>query len=351
MADINKVFGEYDPDQPSIKLNLPKSLGELLVRMSEAGVPLAYTLSEFAKNPDAPATETLQNITDERVPFKWQLRTGNATPASLAEEAILLAMPNRGKSKRKPGDPIYVDVNRTDKANKAISKYIDDPFSNVYIHDDFLSESPRKYREYDLDKLKNVPGSDKWFNDIIISDIQDPNIHTNVNTDPASVLALNKRNNFMREYLNDLKEYRSEGDTRFNEPIEFDNINKLRDIKNQYTHEPSIGELLSAAYDYDVDLPSNAKNYRFTVGDYDNYVNTGSLKNKKILRNKEIDNELGLNTNNIDNVYSNNPELRSYYKYLRNAIERVYDEPEKLNDMIKTLNEYSDAIKAINDLP
>ena len=342
----------YNKNKPTVSWKeAPKNKSELLERLQEAGVPFTAALKYFYDNPEGPASETLNIATDETVPFKYQVRSGEATPGSLAEEAILLAMPNKGKTKRKPGDPIYVDVNRTAKANKAISDYIDDPFSNVYIHDNFLDESPRKYREHDLDKLKNVPGSDKWFNDIIISDIEDPNIHANINTDPASVLTLERRNNYMREYLDDLKDYRSGGDTRFNEPIEFDNIIKLRDMKAQYGWQPTIGDLLWGAYDYDVTLPYNRKNYRFTVGDYDNYVNTGSLKNKEILRNKEIDNELGLSTNNIDNTYPNNPELRSYYKYLRNAIERAYKEPENLDEMIRTLNEYSDAIKAINALP
>lgn len=81
--------------------------GSLLDKMVEAGIPLTRALQYFRDNPEGPASETLNLVTDETVPFKWQLRTGNATPASLAKEAVLLAAPMpKGTSGSLKVDPI-----------------------------------------------------------------------------------------------------------------------------------------------------------------------------------------------------------------------------------------------------
>ena len=94
----------YNPNKPFISMKLD---GSLLDKMVEAGIPLTRALQYFRDNPEGPASETLNLATDETVPFKWQLRTGNATPASLAEEAVLLAAPMpKGTSGSLKVDPI-----------------------------------------------------------------------------------------------------------------------------------------------------------------------------------------------------------------------------------------------------
>lgn len=104
MASIKEAFGEYKPNKSKVYFDAPVSLGELLDRLAAGGVPMAHTLSEFHKNPEAPATEFVQNATDEVVPFKYQLRTGQATPESMAKEAVMLAapMPVKGRYVMEP---------------------------------------------------------------------------------------------------------------------------------------------------------------------------------------------------------------------------------------------------------
>ena len=87
----------YNPNKPFVQMKLE---GNLLDRLAEAGIPLTRALKYFRDNPEGPASETLNLVTDETVPFKWQLRTGNATPASLAEEAVLWFTPAKGGGRR-----------------------------------------------------------------------------------------------------------------------------------------------------------------------------------------------------------------------------------------------------------
>ena len=87
----------YNPSKSFIQMKLE---GNLLDRLAEEGIPLTRALKYFRDNPEGPASETLNLATDETVPFKWQLRTGNATPASLAEEAVLWFTPVKGHRKK-----------------------------------------------------------------------------------------------------------------------------------------------------------------------------------------------------------------------------------------------------------
>lgn len=120
----------YNPNRPTISWKeAPKDKSELLDRLQEAGVPFTAALKYFYDNPEGPASETLNLATDETVPFKWQLRTGNATPASLAEEAVLLAAPMKGKREYK------VDPKRTAEFKEMILnewKKYPDPMSEEY---------------------------------------------------------------------------------------------------------------------------------------------------------------------------------------------------------------------------
>lgn len=91
----------YNPNRPTVSWKeAPKDKSELLDRLQEAGVPFTAALKYFYDNPEGPASETLNLATDETVPFKWQLRTGEATPASLAEEAALMFSPSPIKGYR-----------------------------------------------------------------------------------------------------------------------------------------------------------------------------------------------------------------------------------------------------------
>ena len=69
MASINDVFSQYEPDQPIIKLNLPKSKSEFLARLVEANIPGARFLKEFHDNPEGPVTSSIDKEAQAMVPF------------------------------------------------------------------------------------------------------------------------------------------------------------------------------------------------------------------------------------------------------------------------------------------
>lgn len=87
----------YNKNKPTVSWkDAPKDKSELLERLQEAGVPFTAALKYFYDNPEGPASETLNLATDETVPFKYQVRSGEATPGSLAEEAVLWFTPVKG---------------------------------------------------------------------------------------------------------------------------------------------------------------------------------------------------------------------------------------------------------------
>lgn len=131
----------YNPNKPFIQMKLD---GSLLDRMVEAGIPFTTALKYFHENPEGPASETLNLATDETVPFKWQLRTGNATPASLAEEAIMLAMPGHTRTKQ---GRLEVDKKRTSEINKKFEELAkQDPNSLIRLYTD---NKPMSFDNYE----------------------------------------------------------------------------------------------------------------------------------------------------------------------------------------------------------
>ena len=147
----------YRTDRPKVYADMPNSLTALLGRLADAGIPLTHTLYEYAMNPDAPVSETAQNLTDEFVPFKYQIRSGEATPSSLTKEAILMFSPKKGGRRavrvKKNGEPYAKDV----------SKWVD---SKLEQYDRIMAERP----DYKLDKLtyeveslkEMLPSIQKW---------------------------------------------------------------------------------------------------------------------------------------------------------------------------------------------
>ena len=130
----------YNQNLPFIRLaNDGKTI---LDRLAEAGIPLTRALKYFRDNPEGPASETLNLATDETVPFKWQLRTGNATPASLAEEALLIAAP--GPKKR---GKFAVD--------EAATKRVNDWIESTYNAEP--GNTPRSFELFNLIENKGKP--------------------------------------------------------------------------------------------------------------------------------------------------------------------------------------------------
>lgn len=143
----------YRTDRPKVYADMPNSLTALLGRLADAGIPLTHTLYEYAMNPDAPVSETAQNLTDEFVPFKYQIRSGEATPSSLTKEALLIAaMP--GPKKR---GKFAVDEAATKRVNDWISQEIaKEPIVNgKYTAGGvpIVNGHPVRTRGYNLDML------------------------------------------------------------------------------------------------------------------------------------------------------------------------------------------------------
>lgn len=106
MSDIPE-FKPYNPAEPFIKMKLE---GSILDKLAEAGIPAMRALKYFHENPEGKATTFFSMLADDFVPFKYQIQSGEATPSSLAKEAILMAMPTReGKAAERsmyqPRDP------------------------------------------------------------------------------------------------------------------------------------------------------------------------------------------------------------------------------------------------------
>ena len=158
-VSISNVFGarpklnSYNPNKPTVSWDgLPTDLPELIYRLNEAGIPFTTALKYFTNNPEGSASETLNLASDEVVPFKWQLRTGNATPKSLAEEALLIAAP--GPKKR---GKFAVDEAATKRVNNWIAQEIaKEPTVNVKYTSDgvpVVNGHPMGSRGYNLSEL------------------------------------------------------------------------------------------------------------------------------------------------------------------------------------------------------
>lgn len=91
MSDIPE-FKPYNPAEPFIKMKLE---GSILDRLADAGIPAMRALKYFHENPEGKATTFFSLLADDFIPFKYQIQSGEATPSSLAKEAILMAMPTR----------------------------------------------------------------------------------------------------------------------------------------------------------------------------------------------------------------------------------------------------------------
>lgn len=141
----------YNKNKPTVSWKgLPIDLPELIDRLHEAGIPFTTALKYFHENPEGPASETLNLATDETVPFKWQLRTGNASPASLAEEAIMLAMPGHTRTKQ---GRLEVDTKRTAEINKKFEELAkNDPNSLIRLYKD---NKPMSFDSYNTLRQMN----------------------------------------------------------------------------------------------------------------------------------------------------------------------------------------------------
>jgi hypothetical protein len=203
----------YRTDRPKVYADMPNSLTALLGRLADAGIPLTHTLYEYAMNPDAPVTETAQNLTDEFVPFKYQIRSGEATPSSLTKEALLIAaMP--GPKKR---GKFTVDEAATKRVNDWIeSTYNTEP-----------SNTPRSFELFNLIENKGKPLNfshrEKLGNDIFRGDSEVKSVYDDLsNTFP---------NEYERMIIEEPAYYKPDG-TEYSYPV--NRISSKSTVDNQF---------------------------------------------------------------------------------------------------------------------
>ena len=341
----------YNPNKPFIQMKLE---GSLLDRMVEAGIPFTRALQYFRDNQEGPASEFFKLAAEDVIPFYGNYRNGGSA-SDYAKEAIMLAAP-APKGSTGPRNKVSVDRKRTDRINKEIAEYIESDANKQnkgthrYVSDALADERLQRYRAKYLDALKNVPGSNNWFNDIIISNTDNP--YKKVVTDPAKALELQREASRIQGYLDEINNSRNSSiQSSYNNPIEIENIRQARDTYNQYFHEPEMNQLLSDSYEYKFN-PDPSVNYRYTVGDYDNYVN-GPAGKAEISKQRAIDveKELGLSDANLRKAYPNNPEIVDYYIKIRDAINNDRLTPQERAEIIEALYNYGDALRSIEDLP
>lgn len=157
--------------------------GSLLDKMVEAGIPFTRALQYFRDNPEGPASETLNIATDEAVPFKYQIRSGQATPASLAEEALLIAAPGPKKSGKYAIDEVA-------------TKRVNDWISNE------ISKEPKVAGNYTADGIPVMNGYPMDSRGYRLSQlVKDKPQYTTMYLDDLPEVA-EIRNNFPNEYSN-----------------------------------------------------------------------------------------------------------------------------------------------------
>ena len=217
----------YNPNKSFISMKLD---GSLLDKMVEAGIPLTRALQYFRDNPEGPASETLNLATDEMVPFKYQIRSGQATPASLAEEAVLMFKPIRGGNRRtvrvdKKGIP-----NREDLREYAESKreQLNRLAETVDEHNHNPIQLAEQYK-YDLDEMNKFVNSYESKLKAVNKILSDPEFGN-------SEYALNLKNDLNQRYKEMLPR-KLELENKYNEAVinslNGEDIRTYRDIVNE----------------------------------------------------------------------------------------------------------------------
>jgi hypothetical protein len=262
MASIKEAFGEYKPNKSKVYFDAPVSLGELLDRLAAGGVPMAHTLSEFHKNPEAPATEFVQNATDEVLPFKYQLRTGQATPESMAKEAVLLAAP----VPKKRG---YVQVDNA--ATKAF---------NDMIREMAEGPMPRGTRPSALQELReladmNEPGAYKDY----VTDLAE-GVPWEYNHGLYQALDMIKKK-YPKEYRNiileDWDRFAKQPDKYTNIPVE---EHFEPNVFEKYgSKDPTSLENYGVRFNRKSDSPTSIQ---FTIGELEDALQSGQVKKAKL---------------------------------------------------------------------
>lgn len=268
----------YNPNRPTVSWKeAPKDKSELLDRLQEAGVPFTAALKYFYDNPEGPASETLNIATDETVPFKWQLRTGNATPASLAEEAVLLAAPVPKKR-----GWVQVDNEATKAFNNKLREMAEGPL-------------PRGARNAVRDELRELSYlDDRGAYKDYITDLAE-GMPWEYNRDFYQALEMIK-NQYPNEYRNiileDWDRFAKQPDTYTNKPIQehFDPEAVLK-----YGQDPTLLESYATRFKRKLDSPSSIQ---FTVGELEDALRTKEAQEVKL---KGVNNALDKLLNTLDN--------------------------------------------------
>lgn len=167
----------YDPNKPVISI---KNDGNLIDRLSAAGIPLTRVLKYFHENPEAGALETLKIAAEERVPFYGNYMN-DSDISDYIKEAVLMAVPMpRGSGKRYK---VRTDVNGVPDFND-LQKWAKDKASQ---YDSFLDSRP-SYRLAEAQKdLYNFNKLKKYLDPVQAAKLE-PKLRNDVNAAALDVL-------------------------------------------------------------------------------------------------------------------------------------------------------------------
>ena len=264
----------YNPNKPFVQMKLE---GNLLDRLAEAGIPLTRALQYFRDNPEGPASETLNLATDETVPFKYQIRSGDASPSSIVQEALMLAAPTpKGSRKVVPditetkmfNDKLrQIATSERNNGNNYVADKLDDWSNRNLTLDDYNTFENWNNPEY----YDNVPSlvNDKYLNsklnDIILTegDMNNPLL------DRGTVGAVvDKYNTPMRSSY----AFADKGPSGFER--DYDNrphiVKAIESYEKQGYGIDKMAQDLVDYYTYDkypIDMSSKPSSYAFTIGD------------------------------------------------------------------------------------
>lgn len=120
MSDIENVFRQPEPGEPTVSFNLPKSKSELLGRLIEAGFPFATFLKEFYDNPEGPVAKSI-----DKEAQNWPFYSSLARPALKGEMPDFeMAAKEFALAGSQPGGPAKALGSLPIKLNKSKLNYV-----------------------------------------------------------------------------------------------------------------------------------------------------------------------------------------------------------------------------------
>ena len=349
----------YNKNKPTVSWKgLPTDLPELIDRLHEAGIPFTTALKYFHENPEGPASETLNLATDETVPFKYQIRSGDASPSSVVQEALMLAMPTRAgkaaeRSVFKPKDPNRQSVVLSHKPiepdaqlNKAIAD-IDD----LYRVDDQYSGGPN-ILDYEMRPFDDRLGPSDYI------DINEVRRYANEDMPNA-------------KYYNDqIKDYASYEPhySKYIDYLDADDIARYQGAADQFRNainQADYNDIVIGRPDKyhpiisksAQDLAKDIENGKFALPDH--YPIDQLIEHDKLVKDNWMDaiesGNYSITQQDLQNIMATYPEVSvggpEYYALYQDMMKKIANNPSKEAEIRTMYRKMLSDLKDINDLP